>query len=105
MIRTLALAAVFALAAGSVSAQKIDAYGKCHGADGKFAKMDVCKGASAEKPKAGPATAVPAAKPTAGPATPTAGPATPAKSAKCKDAKGKFAKCGTPGATPVLDKK
>ena len=98
MIRTLALVAAFALAAGSASAQKIDANGKCHAADGKFAKMEVCKGASAAKPMASPATAVP-------PAKPTAGPATPAKGAKCKDAKGKFAKCGTPGATPVPDKK
>jgi hypothetical protein len=34
---------LLAVAAPSAYAQKIDANGKCHGADGKFAKMDVCK--------------------------------------------------------------
>jgi len=29
----------------TASAQKLDKNGKCHGADGKFAKADVCKGA------------------------------------------------------------
>lgn len=28
-------------------------------------------------------------------------PAKPAAPARCKDAKGKFAKCGTPGAKPI----
>jgi hypothetical protein len=28
-------------------------------------------------------------------------PAAPAKATKCKNAKGRFAKCGTPGAKPV----
>jgi hypothetical protein len=53
MFRTLAIVAAFALAAGSVSAQKLDANGKCHGADGKFAKAEVCKGAAAAKPDVG----------------------------------------------------
>ena len=68
MFRTLAIVAAFALAAGSASAQKIDANGKCHAADGKFAKMEVCKGAAA------PASYKLDAK------------------GKCRDAKGKFAK-------------
>jgi len=46
MLRTLAIAAAFALAAGSASAQKLDANGKCHDASGKFAKAEVCKGAA-----------------------------------------------------------
>lgn len=50
MLRTLAIVAAFALAAGSASAQKIDANGRCHDASGKMAKMEVCK------PPAAPAT-------------------------------------------------
>jgi hypothetical protein len=50
MLRTLVIAAALALAAGSASAQKIDKAGKCHGPDGKFAKMDICKGAAAAGP-------------------------------------------------------
>ena len=73
MLRTLAMVAAFALAAGSVCAQKIDANGKCHAADGKFAKMEVCKGAA------------PAAKAVAGPYKLDA-------KGKCHDAKGKMAK-------------
>jgi hypothetical protein len=46
MLRTFAIVAAFALAAGSASAQKIDKNGKCHGSDGKFAKMEICKGAA-----------------------------------------------------------
>jgi hypothetical protein len=54
MLRTFALVAALALgAAGSASAQKIDANGKCHDAKGHFAKMDVCKGASAAPAAAG----------------------------------------------------
>ena len=71
MLRALAFAAALALAAGSASAQKIDANGKCHGPDGKFAKMEVCKGA-----------------------TPAA---TKCRDMKTK----KFAKCGTAGTEPV----
>lgn len=44
----LALTAALALGiAPQAFAQKLDANGKCHGADGKFAKMEVCKGAGA----------------------------------------------------------
>jgi hypothetical protein len=49
MLRTLTLVAALALAAGSVSAQTIDAKGNCHAADGKMAKMEVCKPAAAAK--------------------------------------------------------
>jgi hypothetical protein len=80
MLRTLALVAAFALAAGSASAQKIDKNGRCHDAAGKFAKMEVCKGAG------GAATAA---------ATPAADPNGPYKldaKGKCHDAKGKMAK-------------
>jgi hypothetical protein len=54
MLRTLAIAAAFALAAGAASAQKIDAKGHCHDAKGKMAPMSVCKPAApdvAAKPK------------------------------------------------------
>ena len=70
MFRILALVGALAFAATSVSAQTIDAKGKCHDAKGKMAAMSVCK----------PAT-----------------PASTAKAAPCKDAKGKFTKC--PAAT------
>lgn len=43
MLRTLTIVAAFALAAGSASAQKIDAKGHCHDAKGKMAAMSVCK--------------------------------------------------------------
>jgi hypothetical protein len=46
MLRTLAIAAAFALAAGAASAQKIDAKGHCHDAKGKMAPMSVCKPAA-----------------------------------------------------------
>jgi hypothetical protein len=76
MLRTLALAAVFALAASAGSAQKIDANGRCHDAKGKMAKMEVCK------------------------------PATPAAAGKCRDkTTKKFAKCGAPNTEPVPTKK
>ncbi|HEY3949607.1 hypothetical protein [Phenylobacterium sp.] len=54
MLRTLTIAAALALAAGTASAQKIDANGKCHGPDGKFAKMEVCKGAAPAADANGP---------------------------------------------------
>jgi hypothetical protein len=54
MIRTLALAAALMLAATTASAQKLDANGKCHAANGQFAKAEVCKGAVSAKPEAGP---------------------------------------------------
>ena len=51
MLRTLAIVAALALAAGSASAQKLDKNGRCHDASGKFAKAEVCKGAPAADPK------------------------------------------------------
>jgi hypothetical protein len=47
MLRTLALAAALALAAGAASAQTIDAKGKCHDAKGRMAALSVCKPAAA----------------------------------------------------------
>jgi len=47
MLRTLAIAAAFALAAGAASAQKIDAKGRCHDAKGRMAAMSVCKPSAA----------------------------------------------------------
>jgi hypothetical protein len=75
MIRTVFVTAIFALVAGSASAQTIDANGRCHDAKGKMAKMDVCK-----------------------PATPTA------DRCRDKTTK-KFAKCGAPNTEPVPAKK
>jgi len=46
LLRTLAIAAALALAAGAASAQTIDAKGNCHDAKGKMAKMEVCKPAT-----------------------------------------------------------
>ena len=40
MLRTLAFVAAIVLAAGAASAQKIDANGRCHAANGQFAKAD-----------------------------------------------------------------
>ncbi len=77
MLKTLAIVAAFAVAAGSASAQKIDANGKCHGPDGKFAKMEVCKSAGAAK---------------ATPATDPNGPYKADAKGNCHDAKGKMAK-------------
>ena len=51
-------------------------------APAKSGKMAGLKGLMKPKPKVAPA------------------PAKPAKPARCKTAKGKFVKCGTPGATP-----
>lgn len=44
MLRALAIIAALALVAGAADAQKLDKNGKCHAADGKFAKADVCAG-------------------------------------------------------------
>lgn len=85
MLRTIAIVAALALVAGAADAQKIDAKGKCHGPDGKFAKMEVCKGAAPAKADAGPYKL-------------------DAKG-KCHDAKGKMAKkdmcaAAAPATTP-----
>jgi hypothetical protein len=44
MFRTLAIVAALALCATAADAQKLDKNGKCHAADGKFAKAEVCAG-------------------------------------------------------------
>ncbi|HEX4711570.1 hypothetical protein [Phenylobacterium sp.] len=115
MLKTnLIVAAVAALLfAGSASAQKLDANGRCHDASGKFAKAEVCggattttgktttgktsksKGATSATSSAKPASATTAAAPAAAPAAATT------KSQKCKNDQGKFAKCGSPGAHPA----
>ncbi|HZZ32639.1 MAG TPA: hypothetical protein VFE10_11685 [Phenylobacterium sp.] len=51
MLRTLALVAALALCA--TAAQKLDKNGKCHAADGEFAKAEVCASGNAAKPDAG----------------------------------------------------
>lgn len=72
MLRTLAIVAALALCATAADAQKLDKNGKCHAADGKFAKAEVCAGAKG-------AAATPSAY------------KLDAKG-KCHDAKGKMAK-------------
>ena len=101
MLKTTLLAAAAAafLFAGTASAQKLDANGRCHDAKGQFAKAEVCGGVSAKTSKSkSAASAMTSAKPaSATTATTTA----PAKPQRCKNDKGKFAKCGTPGAHPA----
>jgi hypothetical protein len=70
MLRTLAIVAALALCATTADAQKLDKSGKCHAADGKFAKAEVCAGA---KGAAAPAYKLDA-------------------KGNCHDAKGKMAK-------------
>ncbi|HEV7384786.1 MAG TPA: hypothetical protein VGN89_07890 [Phenylobacterium sp.] len=94
----IAAAAAALLFAGSASAQKLDANGRCHDAKGQFAKAEVCGGASMKASKSSKAAA--SATSAATPAAATAA-ATSAKPQRCKNDKGKFAKCGTPGAHPA----
>jgi hypothetical protein len=109
MMRRFAIAAAVAIlfTAGSASAQKLDANGRCHDAKGQFAKAEVCGGASAKSSKAAKAAkTTPSATTSATSASTTAPAATPApagkaKAQRCKNDKGKFAKCGTPGAHPA----
>lgn len=77
MLRTLAMVAALALVAGAADAQKIDKNGRCHAANGQFAKAEVCAGAKG-------AGAAPAADPN--------GPYKLDAKGKCHDAKGKMAK-------------
>ena len=77
MNRITIIAAVFALAAGAANAAstgpyKLDAKGKCHSSDGKFAKQTLCTA-----PK-------------------------PVTTTHCRDkTTKKFAKCGAPNTEPV----
>jgi hypothetical protein len=73
LILVIAAAASIAFSTNS-QAQKIDANGRCHAADGKMAKMEVCKGLVAEQTKC--------------------------RDIKTK----RFAKCGTPGTEAVPSK-
>jgi hypothetical protein len=79
------LAALALLAAApSVHAQTVDKNGRCHGPDGKFAKMEVCKGVKGAAAAAGSTT-----KPAA--AADLNGPYKLDAKGKCHDAKGKMA--------------
>jgi hypothetical protein len=93
----IAAAAAAFLFAGSASAQKLDANGRCHDAKGQFAKAEVCGGTTAKTAKMSKSNAAPSAMTAAKPASATA----PAKPQRCKNDKGKFAKCGSPGAHPA----
>jgi hypothetical protein len=95
----IAAAAAAFLFVGSASAQKIDANGRCHDAKGQFAKAEVCGGASAKTSKMSKASkSTPSAQAAA---TPAAATTAAAKPQRCKNDKGKFAKCGSPGAHPA----
>ena len=67
----------------SAFAQKFDANGRCHAANGQFAKAEVCGGASGKMARAAPSATAAAA-----PASATVGQAT-----RCRDALGHFASC------------
>ena len=98
----IAAAAAAFLFAGAASAQKLDANGRCHDAKGQFAKAEVCGGASMKAAsKASKSKAAASATAAAAPAAATASATAPAKPQRCKNDKGKFAKCGTPGAHPA----
>ncbi len=104
MNRFVAIAAVLALSAGSAFAAPNCKTGIPCG-NSCISKDKVChKGtttASSAAPVKAPApaaAATPAAKPAAA-ATPAA--TTKSTKAKCKNASGKYAKCGTPGAVPA----
>jgi hypothetical protein len=94
MRHLLMLTAALALVTGystTASAQKIDKNGRCHAANGQFAKAEVCGGVSKSAAK----TAA------AGPPPVVAAPPAMAAKGRCKNDKGKFAKCGSPGAHPA----
>jgi hypothetical protein len=97
--RTIAIAAAaILLSAGAAGAQKLDANGRCHDASGKFAKQEVCGGMSksSKSAKSAGTAAAPAAA-TAGSAAKSSAKA----SNKCRNDKGKYVKCGSPGAHPA----
>ena len=73
MLKMFAIVSALVLVASGASAQpyKLDASGKCRTAKGAFAAAENCKTVA------------------------------PAKPVQCKDAKGRFAKCGTAGASPI----
>ena len=87
MLRTLAFVAAIVLAAGAASAQKIDANGRCHAANGQFAKAEVCGGAS----KTTTTTKTTSTKTETATTAPAGATST---TTKCRDDKGHFMKCG-----------
>lgn len=99
MRHTLMLVSVIGLIAGAsgAQAQKLDANGRCHAANGQFAKAEVCGGAlrSAAKTTARATARTAAIAPAA-----VAPPARASEKAKCRTDTGKFAKCGSAGAHP-----
>lgn len=88
------LAAALSLAlAGGISpalAQTLDKNGRCHAANGQFAKAEVCKGARGVAPAA--AGSVEKASKVAAPAAATGAVYKLDAKGKCRDAKGKMAK-------------
>lgn len=90
-MKNLALAIAFAAAAFAVPATADAA--PCKDAKGKFIKCPPAPAAAQATAASRPA-ATHAARPAA------ARPATPATTHRCRDAKGRFARCGTPGARP-----
>jgi hypothetical protein len=103
MHRLMILAAA-AMLAGSLAtaadAQTIDKNGRCHAANGQFAKAEVCgglSGAAVARKRTLPVIVAPA--PEARPAVVTASRAK--VPVRCKDDKGRFAKCGAVGAHPI----
>lgn len=82
-----------ATASSPAVAQKLDKHGRCHAANGQFARAEVCgRGITSSRRPAdvGPA-AVTAPSRAPIPATPQ----------RCKNDKGRYAKCGSPGAHPA----
>lgn len=105
MRRLTLLAVVAALAcslATTADAQKLDKNGRCHAANGQFAKAEVCGGVS-KKGAVASRSMAPSAAPAPVEARPAAAapPSRTSAAQRCKDAKGRFTKCGAPGAHPV----
>ena len=98
ILLTTAAAIAFLLSAGTVSAQKLDANGRCHSASGQFAKAEVCGGAASLK-------ATKSAKAAPAMAAMSATPAAAAKAEKCRDDKGHFIKCGAAPAAAAMSAK
>jgi hypothetical protein len=94
MLRTFAITAAFMLAATGfatgVSANKIDANGRCHDDTGKFAKAEVCGGVSTTRTTS-KTTAMHSTSTTAAPPPMSAA---PQNAQRCRDDKGHFMKCG-----------
>ncbi|CUS43544.1 MAG: hypothetical protein V4610_15365 [Pseudomonadota bacterium] len=81
-----------ALAAIAMTASPVAAAPACKDAKGKFIKCPPAAATPVAKPSPA-AKAAPTAKPKPAPAAKSTG--------KCRNAKGQFAKCGTPGARPA----